>query len=95
MIEAGKASGLPASYHLTTDFVVEVDDDRATQTCQILLYGFDPAKGEGPNVIRGVGHFEDTLVRTTEGWRFEERIVWITGRDMRPVPIGTARDLLS
>ena len=96
MIETGAASGVPASYHLTTDFVVELDGDRATQTCQILLYGYDPGKGsDGPNVIRGVGHFEDTLVRTGDGWRFRERIGWITAPDQRPVPIGHARDHLS
>jgi ketosteroid isomerase-like protein len=96
MIETGAASGLPASYHLTTDFLIAVDGDRAAQTCQILLYGFDPAKGgEGPNVIRGVGHFEDALVRTREGWRFRERVGWITAPDQRPVPIGRAREHLS
>lgn len=96
MIRTGAESGTPASYHLTTDFIVEIDGDRATQTCQLFLYGFDPTKGgTGPNVIRGVGHFEDKLVRTPEGWRFQERIGWITAPEQRPAPIGRARDHLS
>ena len=91
LMRSGAESGLPASHHLTMDFIIELDGDRATSTCQLLLYGVDPESGgAGPNVIRGVGHFADKLMRTPDGWRFEERIGWVTAPDMRPVPIGQA-----
>jgi hypothetical protein len=93
MMRGGADSGKPASYHLTTDFIVEIDGDRATQTCQLLLYGWDLSVDRpGPNVLRGVGHFEDKLVRTPEGWRFEERVGWVSAPEQRPVPIGRARE---
>ncbi|HEY8490179.1 MAG TPA: nuclear transport factor 2 family protein [Dehalococcoidia bacterium] len=58
--------------HCTTDAVVEVDGDRATQTCYLIL--LDRADGVK---IRASGVYHDTLTRTPDGWRFTHRRVEI------------------
>jgi len=68
----GNARGIQ---HLTTDFIIKLEGDRATQTCQFILYGERDGSG---NRVLGAGTYSDTLVRTAEGWRYSERIaeVW-------------------
>jgi hypothetical protein len=95
VMRTGTQSGVPPSYHLTTDFIIEIDGNRATQTCQVLLYGHDAGgKQVGRNVVRGVGHYEDWLIRTPDGWKFTERVAFITPPDKWPVPIGSGVDAL-
>lgn len=54
--------------HCTTDAVMEVDGDRATQTCYLLLLD----RSDGVKVMSS-GVYHDTLVRTPQGWRFSHR----------------------
>lgn len=92
LMRRGAETGRPGSYHLTTDLIVELGEDRATGTCQVLIYGHDLSQdAETGNVLRGVGHFEDTVVRTPDGWRYEERYAWVTAPDALPIPIGRGR----
>lgn len=58
--------------HCTTDAIVEVDGDRATQTCYLILLD----RSDGVKVMNS-GVYQDTLVRTPEGWRFAHRRVAI------------------
>jgi len=60
--------------HVTTDAIVEVDGDEATQLCTLLLCRRAPAKGV---VVFTTGRYTDRLVRTPEGWRFAERSVFL------------------
>ncbi len=62
-----------ALIHLTTDAVIVVDGDRATQRCQVVT----AAPTNGGNGVRfsGIGRYVDELVRTSRGWRFARRSV--------------------
>jgi uncharacterized protein (TIGR02246 family) len=61
-----------ALIHLTTDAVIVVDADRATQRCS-LMTAAPTAAGEVQ--LTGIGHYSDSLVRTAQGWRFDRRTV--------------------
>ena len=55
--------------HHTTDFIIEVDGDRATQRCQLIELGvFDDFA-----VVRRFGRYFDELVRIEGVWRFRSR----------------------
>src|SRR5436190_18532845 len=54
------------SRHIVANIRVEVAGDSATATSQIMLF---TAAGQPPIV----GSYHDKLVRTGDGWRFNER----------------------
>lgn len=58
--------------HVTTDAVIDVDGDRATQRCAFMLFARKPDENE--LVVLTTARYEDRLVRTSDGWRFVERI---------------------
>lgn len=67
---AGKPRG---TVHATTDPVLSVKGDEATQECTLLL--FRTAR-DGTSVrLENTGRYEDELVRTKDGWRFRRRSV--------------------
>ncbi len=75
-----------AQRHVIANTVVDVDDaDHARAFSVIVLYVGDVPEDGGLPVRDPksplVGTFTDRLVRTREGWRFEERI---GGLDFRP-----------
>lgn len=75
-----------AQRHVIANVVVDVEDtDNARAFSVIVLYQGDPAAmGELPAMSANsplVGTFTDKLVRTSEGWRFAERV---GGLDFRP-----------
>jgi 3-phenylpropionate/cinnamic acid dioxygenase small subunit len=58
--------------HRLTNFVIEVDGDSATASTYVhavLVVTNDPLTWYEP-----VGHYEDRLVRTSEGWRISHRV---------------------
>ena len=56
--------------HTTTDFIIDVDGDHATQRCHLLELGLDG----GTSVVRRYGRYEDHLLRDDRGvWRFVSR----------------------
>ena len=56
--------------HTTTDFIIDVDGDRATQRCHLVELGLDGGKA----VVRRYGRYEDRLQRDEGGvWRFDSR----------------------
>ena len=66
--------------------MVDVEDaDHANAFSVIVLYQGDPApEGELPEMSGNsplVGFFADKLVRTSDGWRFAERV---GGLDFKP-----------
>jgi SnoaL-like domain len=71
--------------HVIANVVVDVEDaDNARAFCAILLYQGDPVSEGLPEMSANsplVGTFTDRLVRTSEGWRFAERV---GGLDFRP-----------
>jgi hypothetical protein len=67
------------SRHVFTNIAIEVvDSDHARGITYLTLYRHvgdeslapGPIEFEGP---AGIGHYEDELVRTTDGWRFASR----------------------
>ena len=57
--------------HITTDAIIEIDGDRATHTCTMLLGR--RREDKAANEIVATGRYFDELVRTPDGWRFSSR----------------------
>lgn len=56
--------------HIYTNHVITPTADGATGVVDMLMIGL----GGDPNKIEYDGHYEDTYVRTPEGWRFKARV---------------------
>jgi hypothetical protein len=56
--------------HVTSDFIIEVDGDRATASCTLMY--LDRAKAFA---IDFFGVYTDTLVRADDGWKYELRLL--------------------
>jgi uncharacterized protein (TIGR02246 family) len=62
--------------HMTTDPVIEIHGDTATQICTLAL-GFRTKEREPESAVyASSGRYYDELVRTDEGWRFKKRL-WV------------------
>jgi len=62
--------------HMTTDPVIEINGDTATQICTLAL-GFRTKEREPESAVyASSGRYYDELVRTDEGWRFKKRL-WV------------------
>jgi len=60
------------TYHRLSNFVIDVEGDRATARTYVhAVLMLRP--GDSQNWIEAVGHYEDVLVRTDDGWRISER----------------------
>lgn len=59
--------------HHTADHRIEVQGDRATQVCNLVLGGRTEARAVGSAQIENTGRYTDELVRTSDGWRFARR----------------------
>ena len=57
--------------HITTDPIIEVDGDRGTQRCTVIIANRSRARDQVG--IAMTGRYEDELVRTPDGWRFKRR----------------------
>lgn len=55
-------------HHLTMNEIIDVDGDTATVKAYALV------TRESPPIISAVGEYEDSLSRTSEGWRFARRV---------------------
>lgn len=56
--------------HLATNLELEVDGDRATNVCDFVFW----ARGkDGVVAPLFLGRYDDTLVRSAEGWQFSRR----------------------
>jgi ketosteroid isomerase-like protein len=59
------------SVHATTDAIIAIDGDRATQECTLVLAR---READGSSVtFAQTGRYSDELVRTPAGWRFSRR----------------------
>jgi hypothetical protein len=56
--------------HLYPNHVIEPTADGAKGTVDMLMIGL----GGDPNKIQYDGHYEDTYVKTPQGWRFKQRM---------------------
>jgi len=80
------------SRHVITNVFVDVQDERnARGICYLTLYRHvGPESLErGPVPFAGpaaIGHYEDTFVRTPEGWRIRYRVLHLAFRDAAHFP---------
>jgi hypothetical protein len=56
--------------HIYTNHIITPTAEGASGTVDMLMIGL----GGDPNKIEYDGHYEDTYVRTPEGWRFKQRV---------------------
>jgi hypothetical protein len=65
------AKGPQTAWHFILNHVIEPTEDGAKGMEYLvhLQYG----DGDKPNAVWGGGHYEDTYVKTPEGWRFKTR----------------------
>jgi hypothetical protein len=68
------ASNDVSSRHVTTDHIIEVDGDAATQTCYLLF--LDRKNGFLPAMF---GTYEDKLRKIDGRWYFTERMLLVDG----------------
>lgn len=57
------------NFHVMSNFIIDVQGDRATASSMFVFYQMD---GNKPNATVA-GRYEDTLVREAGAWRFLER----------------------
>jgi len=66
----------PATKHVTTNVIVEIDDDgRGAQARS--YFTVLQALADFPLQVIVAGRYHDRFVRDDGGWRFAERIVWM------------------
>ncbi len=73
---------LDATQHVTTNFQVRLEDDRARMRSYYLATHVRRAHGSDPPHYVVAGRYDDALVRTPGGWAIAERRLtglWSTG----------------
>ena len=74
--------------HIYTNHVITPTADGASGVVDMLMIGL----GGDPNKIEYDGYYEDTYVRTAEGWRFKQRVHHALLREgKRVAPAGTGK----
>ena len=81
-----RPANLRSRHVITNIFVDAVDEKHARGICYLTLYRhLGPETLErGPVALRGpaaVGHYEDSFVRTAQGWRIKHRTLHLAFRD--------------
>ena len=71
------AAGKPQMKHMPTNILIEPSEGGANGMSYVALVTFETGK---PPVVTGGGAYNDTLVKTAEGWRFKKR-------DYQPFPL--------
>lgn len=74
------APGKPQMKHMPTNIMIEPSEDGAKGYSYVALVTFEAGK---PPAVTGGGMYQDTLVRTADGWRFKKR-------DYQPFPLPVA-----
>ncbi|MDX2935560.1 nuclear transport factor 2 family protein [Streptomyces ipomoeae] len=80
----GKTGHLFSTVHATTDNVITIEGDKATQVSYMLVFRQVPRElaREGLYVI--THRWDDRLVRTDAGWLFEHRIMNVLQTNANP-----------
>lgn len=64
--------GMGQTYHRISNIVVDVDADRATARSYVRAV-LQAVPDDGGSWIDALGHYDDELVRTADGWRIAKR----------------------
>lgn len=75
----GTGANTGKTYHLLTNFLIEVNGDRATAHSR---WSYVVGTGEKKPVLEHSGRYEDTLIREDGRWKFLKRVVH---NDLPPV----------
>jgi uncharacterized protein (TIGR02246 family) len=67
--------------HATTDAIIAIDGDTATQVCTLLVVS--RTRDRQKQRLLGTGRYHDELRRTPAGWRFARR-TFVMDRDLIP-----------
>jgi hypothetical protein len=82
---AGAIARFDATQHVTTNHQVTVDGNRATCRCQLhSQHVFHSDNGD--QLFTVGGYYNDTFVRTEDGWRISHRTMeqtWMLGSPVR------------
>ncbi len=65
--------GTPRTKHVTTNLIVEIDDDGATATCRSYFTVFQAVRGALALQPVIAGRYHDRFVREDDAWRFAAR----------------------
>jgi uncharacterized protein (TIGR02246 family) len=76
----------PASWHLLSEPVIDLDGDRATGS---VTWAWVGRGDEDTPVMRLLGHYDDTYVREHGRWRFQRRVAY-TDIPHRPLDVPAA-----
>ncbi len=62
------------TYHRLTNFVIAIDEAGDTATARTYVHAvLMLTPDDGANWVEAVGHYDDELVRTDDGWRIHRR----------------------
>ncbi len=77
-----QANSARMSRHVCNNLLLDVvDDDHAEGVVYLTLYRHDGEEGRKVSPLEGpvlVGEYRDRFVRTAEGWRIEERLIFVS-----------------
>jgi hypothetical protein len=73
--------------HLYVNHIITPTAEGAVGTVDMLMIGL----GGDPNRIQHDGHYEDTYVKTAQGWRFKSRIHHVAPQS--PSPVGPSGEI--
>jgi len=68
------------SRHFTANLVITPTADGAKGSCYLLLFNARAI----PATITETAIYDDTLVKTPDGWKFKKRVVWRDDDDITP-----------
>ena len=72
----GDGQPSPVPTHFTMNIAVESAPGGARGRAYLAITGGEPG---GPQTLNTTGTYSDILVKTSEGWRFKQRTLYLTG----------------
>jgi hypothetical protein len=79
--EALKRTGsISGTRHFVANLVITPTREGAKGSCYLLMY---TARTTPPSFVE-TAIYEDTLVKTSQGWKFKKRVVWRDDDDITP-----------
>jgi len=68
--------GMGPTYHRLSNFAITVDGDHATARSYVFAH-LQALPDDLASWVEALGHYDDELVRTPEGWRIAKRTTFI------------------
>jgi 3-phenylpropionate/cinnamic acid dioxygenase small subunit len=75
-----KMGSVSGTRHFTANLVITPTADGAKGSCYLLLFNARNI----PGTIVETAIYDDTLVKTAQGWKFKKRVVWRDDDDITP-----------